>query len=157
MTDLTRTLQRVGTFTASPTWRTMSPADQDGFQTRVLALHVEVPDNAWEALSPADRDLIRTGELEVAAGRSESLTDPTEHGDPSAIDAALEADDDDALDAALFAVGNAYGARLSWTTGEPLDEDLGELDADGNEPDDEPAESESKGHLEASDFDWVGL
>jgi hypothetical protein len=113
-----RLLNRVGVLQASPRWEGMPPAQQEAFEARVLAL-ASREDAGFDDLSEADKELIRAGELEVSAGKSSRFTDPATWGDWAAIDAAIDAEDTEALDRELEMVGPLDGPAAGSVDGAP--------------------------------------
>lgn len=145
---------RAGLLDATPTGAALSAEDRAGLQARIQAAE-ELGD-----LQPADRALLRKAVEEVAAGRSE-LTDPLEWGDWRAIDAAIDADDEAALERALDTVGRGI-ELVGW------DGDFSKLQplvAGEPEPDfaeqgvtDDPEDLEDPEDLpDVADDQWVGL
>lgn len=142
---------RAGLLDATPEGERLSPADRDALQQRILAA------DELDDLSADDQAVLRRAVLQVAAGQSE-MRDPLEWGDWRAIDAAIDADDEAALERALDTVGR--GIELVGWNG-----DFSKLTplGDGPEPDLEPAgvtddpEDLEEDLPEVDDSDWVGL
>jgi hypothetical protein len=140
-----RLMYRVGNLQASPSWLEVPIEGKEAFLER-LGDAAEFGD-----LSEADQQMIRAGELEVAAGRSPVFEDPSTWGDWAAIDAALDADDFEALDRALELVGPGDGAGMAPVV-EPADDGVDEAEL-ALYDDDSPVEGKALG---ADDDGWVG-
>lgn len=87
-----------GLLQSSSLWLTVPDEEKDALSERVLDA-TQVSD-----LSAEDQTLLRRGALDVSAGNSPVLTDPSDWGDWEAIDAALEDGDLGDLDTAQLAV-----------------------------------------------------
>jgi hypothetical protein len=119
-------LHRFAVLQASPSWLQMSWEDKEAFEGRLQSVY------ATGDLSSEDQELLRNGALEVAAGKSPTLTDPQEWGDWAAIDAAVDADNDTALDAALLTVGRGFEVGMPILEPDPADVDTEDLPDDND-------------------------
>lgn len=91
-----RLSQRIDLFAASPTAAELDPETYDALRARLLAART------YAELNAADRQLIQQGVLQMHAfGAARMGASP---GDARAVDAALDAEDDEALEAALDTV-----------------------------------------------------
>jgi hypothetical protein len=140
---------------AAPCLLELPVEEQDALQERLIMAE-DLPD-----LSEADRALLQKATFEVAAGKSSTFQHASEWGNWEMIDAAVDAEDEEALEVALDTVGRGYG----YFPGAPEGSEDGDVDLDV-EPalDDEgnPTDAGAKaiGELEVKDLvpeSWVGL
>lgn len=141
-------LERVYTMKAAPVWDALPDRAKAEFDQRLTAGEL-----TWSDVTPADKQLIRKGEFEVSAGKGR-LTSTAELGDWAAIDAALDSEDEDQLDAALFTVGHGFPKEPWLGSGGSLD-DLQDVVEDPETDDD--AELDEDDAPDVDSAAWVGL
>jgi len=118
-----RLVHRIGLFYGSAVvGGKLSWAEQDALKERLIDA------STLADLSAGDRQLLRDGVFAVSAGNVPGMfADPLEQGDWAAIDAAIDSEDDDALERALDTVGRGYGVAAAggdFAALEPLSDDL---------------------------------
>lgn len=142
-----RLQQRRDLFWLSPAVAQLAEGERDALRGRLLEAAT------YAGLSDADRELLRGGVVDVSAtGVADLGFGPT--GDWSAIDEALDAGDEAALEAALDTVGPVefgYGPAP-----------LPDVDVPGVEPDDDDEEyggpvDDDGFPVDIDDDGWVGL
>lgn len=153
-----RLLHRIDVLYASPVMLAMEPADEDALRERLLAA------SSLDDLSDADRELLRDAALQVVAGRSHTLTDPSDWGDVSAVDAALERLDEDpqpedveALEAALDTIGGVHSVAAAVSARPDAEVVEGPYDDDGFPLADGDGEAKGFDFDDPDEVEWVGV
>lgn len=145
-------LERVYVLKAAPVWDELPQAEKDAFDARMTERPL-----VWSEVTPADKQLIRDGELQVSSGQGR-LVSAEERGDWEAIDAAIDADDEAALDAALFTVGHGF-PKFPWLGGVSTVEEARALGGPVENPNvsDDPGDLIDVDDLPDDDSEWVGV
>lgn len=149
MPDL-RLAHRAGLLTVTPTGAAMSHDERFALLERCAEA------DTLADLSAADREVLRSAAFDVSDGRS-TLDPVLNAGDWEAIDAAEDADDEEALERALDTVGRgqevaAYGSAANLP---PLGS--GDAPADDTSNDDPEDLADVPELPEVAEGDWVGL